>query len=241
MKLLLDFIGEPDSKFTFENDQNKGFSCLKEPLPFCLNPAKGNSRKEDVYDIYKDKITVPILNNLRNNVGKNLDLAGLKSFSSKEAICKNKTKRFQWASRFICPLGSRMIQNSDDQQKFESVSLTDYPSSFEPDWTDRKGMILYKKVHYELHSYNFSILTFIFISLVILGIISWLKTLRFCSMFFSSLELISPGSSRTFLQTPKRLEENHLLLNSDYQQNFQLRKLSINSRGTNGVSNAISF
>ena len=55
MKLLLDFLGEPDSKFTFENDQNKGFSCLKEPLPFCLNPAKGNSRKEDVYDIYKAK------------------------------------------------------------------------------------------------------------------------------------------------------------------------------------------
>ena len=38
---------------------------------------------------------------------------------------------------------------------------------------------------------------------VILAIISWLKTLRFCSMFFSSLELISPGSSQTFLQTPK--------------------------------------
>ena len=54
---------------------------------------------------------------------------------------------------------------SDDQQKFELVSLTDYPSSFEPDWTDRKGIILYKKVHYELHSYNFSILTFIIISL----------------------------------------------------------------------------
>ena len=55
MKLLLDFIGESDSKFTFENDPNKGFSCLKEPLPFCLNPAKGNSRKEDVYDIHKAK------------------------------------------------------------------------------------------------------------------------------------------------------------------------------------------
>ena len=55
MKLLLDFIGESDSKFTFENDSNKGFSCLKEPLPFCLNPAKGNSRKKDVYDIYKAK------------------------------------------------------------------------------------------------------------------------------------------------------------------------------------------
>ena len=54
---------------------------------------------------------------------------------------------------------------SDNQQKSESVSLTDYPSSFEPDWTDQKGIILYKKVHYELHSYNCSILTFIFISL----------------------------------------------------------------------------
>ena len=55
MKLLLDFIGEPDSKFNFKNDEHKGFSCLKEPLPFCLNPAKGNSRKEDVYDLYKAK------------------------------------------------------------------------------------------------------------------------------------------------------------------------------------------
>ena len=35
---------------------------------------------------------MPILNNLRNNVEKNLNLAGLKSFSSKEAICKNKTE-----------------------------------------------------------------------------------------------------------------------------------------------------
>lgn len=35
---------------------------------------------------------MPILNKLRNNVEQNLDLAGLKSFSSKEAICKNKTK-----------------------------------------------------------------------------------------------------------------------------------------------------
>ena len=92
MNLLLDFIGEPDSKFTFENDENKGFSCLKEPLPFCLNPAKGNSRKEDVYDIYGTKITLPVINNLRRNVQKNLNLAGLKSFSSKEAICKNETK-----------------------------------------------------------------------------------------------------------------------------------------------------
>ena len=114
MKLLLDFIGESDSKFTFESHSNKGFSCLKEPLPFCLNPAKGNSRKEDVYDIYKakgfiffhnfyrhvrsqkksfwDKITLPIMNNLRNNVEKNLNLAGLKSVSSKEAICKNEVK-----------------------------------------------------------------------------------------------------------------------------------------------------
>ena len=92
MNLLLDFIGGPDSKFTFENDESKGFSCLKEPLPFCLNPAKGNSRKEDVYDIYGTKITLPVINNLRRNVQKNLNLAGLKSFSSKEAICKNETK-----------------------------------------------------------------------------------------------------------------------------------------------------
>ena len=65
MDLLLDFIGEPDSSFRFENDENKGFSCLQTPLPFCLNPAKGNSRKEDVYDIYKvkgsDKVIVWIL------------------------------------------------------------------------------------------------------------------------------------------------------------------------------------
>ena len=40
MDLLLDFIGKPDSSFKFENDENKGFSCLKKPLPFCLNPAK---------------------------------------------------------------------------------------------------------------------------------------------------------------------------------------------------------
>ena len=55
MDLLLNFIGEPDSSFKFENDENKGFSCLKKPLPFCLNPAKGNSRKQDVYDIFKAK------------------------------------------------------------------------------------------------------------------------------------------------------------------------------------------
>ena len=49
---LLDFLEVPEQKFTFENKRNKGFSCLQQPLPFCLNPAKGTSRKTDVYKTY---------------------------------------------------------------------------------------------------------------------------------------------------------------------------------------------
>ena len=52
MNELLDFLEVPKQQFTFENKRNKGFSCLQQPLPFCLNPAKGTSRKTDVYKTY---------------------------------------------------------------------------------------------------------------------------------------------------------------------------------------------
>lgn len=201
---------------------------MKEPLPFCLNPAKGNSRKIDVYDLYKDRITAPILNQFRSNIYKNLDLAGLKSLSSKEAVCKNETQRFQWSKQFICPIDSRMIQTLDDRRKLNSVALTDYPSSFESDWTDQKGMILYYRVRYELKSYNFRVPVIIFISIVLLAIISWRKTFRICSLMCSGLEFLSPSTSRIFQKMPKRLEENHPLLESDDKRPFQMRKLSIN-------------
>ena len=49
---LLEFLEVPQQTFSFENQRNKGFSCLQHPLPFCLNPAKGTSRKTDVYKLY---------------------------------------------------------------------------------------------------------------------------------------------------------------------------------------------
>ena len=52
MAKLLEFLEVPEQKFTFENQRNKGFSCLQQPLPFCLNPAKGTSRKSDIYKIF---------------------------------------------------------------------------------------------------------------------------------------------------------------------------------------------
>ena len=54
MSLLLDFLEVPTQTFSFTNQTNKGFSCLKQPLPFCLNPAKGTSRKSNVYELYPE-------------------------------------------------------------------------------------------------------------------------------------------------------------------------------------------
>ena len=52
MDKILDFLEAPEQIFNFEYDEAKGFGCLKQPLPYCLNPAKGNSRKTDVYTQY---------------------------------------------------------------------------------------------------------------------------------------------------------------------------------------------
>ena len=54
MTLLLDFLQVPAQTFSFSNQPNKGFSCIQQPLPFCLNPAKGTSRKSDVYEIFPE-------------------------------------------------------------------------------------------------------------------------------------------------------------------------------------------
>lgn len=45
---IANFINLDSSHFSFNIPGGKGFPCLKEPIKFCLNSAKGTSRKIDV-------------------------------------------------------------------------------------------------------------------------------------------------------------------------------------------------
>ena len=103
MQLLLDFLGAPKQQFTFENQLNKGFSCLEQPLPFCLNPAKGTSRKEDVYQVFPE-ITSNAVLHMSDEMRKNLSILGLKDYVLQSEICQDTAVRFQWYKRFVCPL-----------------------------------------------------------------------------------------------------------------------------------------
>ena len=103
IQLLLDFLGAPKQLFSFENQRNKGFSCLQQPLPFCLNPAKGTSRKEDVYEVFP-KITRNAVNHMGDEMNKNLPLIGFKDYEAQSEICQDTVDRFHWYKRFVCPL-----------------------------------------------------------------------------------------------------------------------------------------
>jgi len=105
MDRLLEFLDAPEQTFRFEYDQAKEFGCLQQPLPFCLNPAKGNSRKTDVYKEFP-KIAGEALNNIKKNMGSSIKILGLSTKKEKEAICAAKPERenFQWLERFMCPL-----------------------------------------------------------------------------------------------------------------------------------------
>ncbi|CAG5105391.1 Oidioi.mRNA.OKI2018_I69.chr1.g2090.t1.cds [Oikopleura dioica] len=49
---LLEFLGLEKDSLKFYHDKEKGFPCLESPLKYCLNGAKGISRKEDVRQLY---------------------------------------------------------------------------------------------------------------------------------------------------------------------------------------------
>jgi len=103
MAKLLEFLEVPEQKFTFENQRNKGFSCLQQPLPFCLNPAKGTSRKSDIYKIFPH-IARNALNHMKDEMRHNLPLLGFADYEEQVDICLGVADRFKWYKRFVCPL-----------------------------------------------------------------------------------------------------------------------------------------
>ena len=52
-KQLIDYFGLDSSRLKFKFNPEKGFLCLHEPIRFCLDNLKGNTRKESTL---KDKI-----------------------------------------------------------------------------------------------------------------------------------------------------------------------------------------
>ena len=55
---LLEFLGLEKDSLKFYHDKEKGFPCLESPLKYCLNGAKGISRKEDVRQIYPKETAI---------------------------------------------------------------------------------------------------------------------------------------------------------------------------------------
>ena len=48
--LLLNFLGVDETKLQFEYNTEKGFYCLREPVPQCLSEAKGRTRSNKYAD-----------------------------------------------------------------------------------------------------------------------------------------------------------------------------------------------
>ena len=51
---LLEFLGLEADSLRFYIDEEKGFPCLESPIKYCLNGAKGTSRKSDVREMYPE-------------------------------------------------------------------------------------------------------------------------------------------------------------------------------------------
>jgi hypothetical protein len=119
MSTVLNFIEAPVHTYSFEQQKNKGFSCLRQPLPFCLNPAKGTSRKRDVYKDYP-AITKKLIRVMKKPLEENVEYFGFKTVEQKFQICEGTASRFQWTKRFICPL--RRIKYESDYPTTSSSS-----------------------------------------------------------------------------------------------------------------------
>lgn len=141
MSLLLDFLEVPTQTFSFTNQTNKGFSCLKQPLPFCLNPAKGTSRKSNVYELYPD-ITERARNVIKDGMHGNVALLGTGDYKKQHTdICTGVSERFEWYKPFVCP---RSKNNTSEETRYKSLdewrnSKTNPSTNFRSVTSNRTG------------------------------------------------------------------------------------------------------
>jgi len=98
---VLKFLGLKSDSLRWKTVEEKGFPCLDKPLPFCLNSAKGTSRKVNIFERFPRQTNIwsktfePSIRNSMNVFG----------YNDYKAFCRNKTEsRFEWTRRYICPL-----------------------------------------------------------------------------------------------------------------------------------------
>jgi len=116
MARLLEFLEVPAQTFSFNNQPDKGFSCLQQPLPYCLNPAKGTSRKSSVYETFPN-ISKVALKGTKKEMSCNLPLLGFSNFAEQRDFCRrNTSERFDWYRPFVCPV-SRFNDCKHQQQR----------------------------------------------------------------------------------------------------------------------------
>ena len=97
---IVDFMGLSNEHFNFFTPDAKGFPCLHEPIKFCLNAAKGTSRKTDVTKLHPDKTEIwkkVFTPSIQNTV------VSFKICPHLDEACCNKLKtRFTWAAKYFC-------------------------------------------------------------------------------------------------------------------------------------------
>ena len=101
VKLVLNYVSEflelETQNFIFEKIEEKGFPCLIHPIPFCLNKAKGTSRKVDIFEKYKYDTEQWGLT-FKPSISDSMDIFGLN-----HNFCQNQNStRFNWTRRYIC-------------------------------------------------------------------------------------------------------------------------------------------
>lgn len=97
---IIKFIGLSSNHFSFNIPNQKGFPCLEEPIKFCLNSAKGTSRRQDVTRLYPRKTNV-WRDAFEQSIKKTL-LAFKICKQLDSACCSKLNHRFTWASKYFC-------------------------------------------------------------------------------------------------------------------------------------------
>ena len=101
---LLEFLGLKKDSMKFYIDEEKGFPCLEKPVKYCLNGAKGTSRKIDVRKEYPEDTAI-----WRKSFSPQIkEMVLFKKICSKiDSKCCRKLKdeksSFSWAYEYACP------------------------------------------------------------------------------------------------------------------------------------------
>jgi|ERR1712130_507877 len=99
-KRIVDFIGLDSTHFKFNIPDQKGFPCLLQPIKFCLNGAKGTSRKVDVTKVYPEKTAI-----WKKTFSVSIKKT-IKAFKIcaevDDACCAKLNNRFTWAKKYFC-------------------------------------------------------------------------------------------------------------------------------------------